>query len=101
MYDVPGRFGNLPKDSINGTLSGISEVPTGYPSDFQMCKGQPSAEDFGCTFTTMDKEDLIPPRRIQYDIPVENQLNKIRMFKGTNPIWILVIIVVILWLLSR
>jgi len=102
MYDVPGRVGNLPKDSLNGTLSGISQVPTYYPQDFRMCKNQPSAEDFGCTPSTLDEEDLVPPRRIQYDIAVENQLNMNRMIRSRgNPIWILVVIVIILWMLSR
>lgn len=98
MYDVPGRMGNLPKDSINGTLSGISEIPTMSPADFSWCKNQPSAEDFGCTNTTLDKEDLIPPRRIQYDIAVENQLNKVRMGLKRRgvPIWLVVAVVLLL-----
>ena len=98
MYDVPGRIGNLPKDSINGTLSGISESPTMIPADFSWCKNQPSAEDFGCTNTKLDKEDLIPPRRIQYDIAVENQLNKVRMGLKRRgiPIWLVVAVVLLL-----
>lgn len=102
MYDLPGRGGNLPKDSINGTLSGISEIPTFYPSDFSMCREQPAAQDFGCQNSTMDKEDLIPPRRIQYDISVEKQLNMIRgRLRRVNPMWVFIAILIIFWLLSR
>ena len=101
MYDLPGRIGNLPKDSINGTLSGISNVPTVYERSFEWCKNQPVAEDFGCAYSSMDKEDLIPARYIQYDIAVENQLKRKMVHSRGNPVWIIFIIVIIFWMLSR
>jgi hypothetical protein len=100
MYDVPGRVGNPYKDSLGSTVSGISETPSNVPVVNAICRTQPAAEDFGCSNSAgLNVKDLIPPRRIQYDIAVENQLYPKKKFEF--PLFILLIVLLVVWYLSQ
>jgi hypothetical protein len=91
MYDVPGRIGNLYKGELGSTVSGISEslvVPT---NSMDVCMSQPAAEDYGCFNTAELDKELIPARRIQYDIAVENELNRAKTQRRQFP-WILILL---------
>jgi len=100
MYDVPGRTGNLYKDSLGSTMSGILEDPPETNSVRTICRTQPAAEDFGCfNAAGLDKIDLIPPRRIQYDDAIERQLHRGR--PQEFPIMILLVVLLLVWLLSQ
>lgn len=79
MYDLPGRYNNLYKSRIHDTQSGILEaVPTKEAGPGEMlCNNVLTAQNFGataCFSQNYQRDELIPARRIQYDLLVEKAL---------------------------
>lgn len=80
--DLPGRKGNLYPGCQGPTLTGIAEsqLPNWLTKgDYEACTDQPSAEDWGCFGQGVPPDrEIIPARRIQYDLKVEENLRVIK-----------------------
>lgn len=79
MYDLPGRYNNLYKNRIHDTQSGILETfpKQEYGPRHMLCNNVLTAHNFGataCFSKNYQRRDLIPARRIQYDLLVEKAL---------------------------
>ncbi len=90
MYDLPGRYNNLYKSRMHGVQSGIDERVSIKESGAHamLCNNALTAQNFGtnaCFSRNYQREDLIPARRIQYDLLVEKALYPQIVNKKSKP----------------
>ncbi len=107
MYDLPGRYNNLYKSRIHDTQSGILEPVSkreAGPREM-LCNNVLTAQNFGataCFSKNYQRDELIPARRIQYDLLVEKalypQIRKYEKQKMNVPTPLLVTAVVLLFI---
>jgi len=98
--DLPGRTGNLYKGDCGKLLTGIADSQ--QPMNERMCVDQPGAQDWGCFGATGVSGELFPPRYIQYDIAVENELARSR-FKTVFSVNLfpIILVIIIMFLLFK